>query len=57
MIRPWTVGLFHPHRRRSSLADYRVPMAHADWFFWFAMAFGTLVLTLTAIGLWLAGQP
>ena len=57
MIRPWTVGLIHPRRRRSSLADYRVPMAHVDWFFWAAMAFGALVLTLTAIGLWLAGQP
>jgi hypothetical protein len=45
------------HRRRTPFADYHVPMAHADWFFWAAMAFGGLVIVLTAVGLWLSGQP
>jgi hypothetical protein len=47
----------HRHARGRVLADYHVPTTHVDWFVWATMAFGILVIFLTVVGLWLAGQP
>jgi hypothetical protein len=45
------------HARGPALVDCRVPTAHVDWFVWATLAFGILVILVTLMLLWLAGQP